>query len=323
MSQHGLVDMLLMIVRTDSHPPLYYLVLKMWQVLGDGEAQLRLLSAIFSIASIPLIYLVGANVFEDERIGLIAATILTFSPYQVWYAQETRMYAMLTFFVLASAFFFFRALRYGDRRDWIRFVLTTVLALYTDNGAIWYIAAISIFYLLSLRRFKERFTGWFFSGAAIALLYLPWLPSFWMQTSRVTEDFWLLPPSFQTVLEAFLDFHSFNFPSIELSLIYMAMVFVLAYIVPKRTWQVLLTSMWLFIPLAISLLFSFLPTHFPQPQFDHRLSGLYLLIAGTIGSFWQLKSCACTLLPLVTMNLSPLVITPFTRERRLGISQFT
>jgi uncharacterized membrane protein len=192
-SQLSLLEMLRFIVQIDTHPPLYYLILKLWLVLGDGEAQVRLLSTIFSIAAIPLMYFIGTDIFEDERIGLIAATILALSPFHVWYAQETRMYAALTFFVLASAFFFFRALRYGSWQDWVGYILTTTLALYTDNGAIWYIASITIFFLLSLRRYKECIIGWFFSSIAVALLYLPWLPFFWVQTRRVTEDFWLPP----------------------------------------------------------------------------------------------------------------------------------
>jgi uncharacterized membrane protein len=91
-------------------------------------------------------YLVGKKLYDNERIGLIAATVLAFSPFHVWYAQETRMYAMLTFFVLASAFFFLRALHFGDWKDWTGYILTTVAALYTDNGAIWYVAALTIFF---------------------------------------------------------------------------------------------------------------------------------------------------------------------------------
>ncbi|HLE14941.1 MAG TPA: glycosyltransferase family 39 protein [Anaerolineales bacterium] len=301
-SQRSLVDMLSLIVRTDTHPPLYYLVLKIWLVFGESETQARLLSTLFSIASIPLIYFVGASLYEDERVGLIAAIILTLSPFQVWYAQETRMYAMLTFFVLASAYFFLRALRYGDWRDWIGYILTTVVALYTDNGAIWYIATITVFFLLSLRRYKERIVYWFLSAVAIGLLYLPWLPFFLSQTRQVTEDFWLPPPSFQTVLETFLDFQSFNFPFIELSLVYMTMVFVWAYIIPRKTWQLHLTSMWFFIPLFISLLFSLRQPIFLSRNLIVASLGYYLLIAGTIGQFHSRKAVLALLLPLVIMN---------------------
>lgn len=301
-SQHGLLDMLHLIVRTDTHPPLYYLVLKLWLILGDGEMQTRLLSALFSLASIPLMYYLAVLIYNDKRVGLIAATILAFSPFQVWYAQETRMYAMLIFLVLASACFFFRAMHSGDRRDWIGYVIATVMALYTDNGAIWYVAALSIFFLLSLGRYRDRVKGWFVSSVAIFLLYLPWLPFFWMQTRQVIEDFWLPPPSFQTVLEAFLDFNSLNFPIIEFSLVYMATIFVFAYILPKKTWQLRLDSLLFFIPLAISLLFSLRQPVFLSRNLIAASLGLYLLIAGTIGQFRSNKAVLALLLPLILMN---------------------
>ena len=37
-------------------------------------------------------------------------------------------------------------------------------------------------------------------GAAL-LLWLPWLPSFLIQTRRVDNEFWIQPPTLKTVLE--------------------------------------------------------------------------------------------------------------------------
>ncbi|HZD58479.1 MAG TPA: glycosyltransferase family 39 protein [Anaerolineales bacterium] len=302
-SQRPWIEVLRMAVRTDTHPPLYYLLLKAWLALGDGEAWVRFLSVIFSLASIPMAYKVTSALYEDDQAGLIAAAILAFSPFQVWYAQEVRMYAMLTFFVLASGYFFIRALRDDERRDWIGFVLTTALALYTDNGAIWFVATIGLFYLAYRKHFPGRFKHWLLGHAAIGLLYLPWLPFFWKQTQQVTEDFWLTPPTFQTVLGTILDFHSYNFPLSAISLIYMAMIFIWAFIVPRRAWQLHLATLWLFVPLIVSLLLSLRQPIFLSRNLIAASLGYYLLIAGTI---WQFKSRKVTLalvVPLVVMNL--------------------
>ncbi|HEX6303888.1 MAG TPA: glycosyltransferase family 39 protein [Anaerolineales bacterium] len=302
-SQRDLAGVLEMIVRTDTHPPLYYLLLKMWLSLGEGEAWVRLLSTLFSLAAIPAMYNLAGELYENKWVGLIGATILTFSPFQVWYAQEARMYAMLTTFVLASAYFLIRGLRHGARRDWVGYVLTTALALYTDNGAIWYVATITIFYMLSFKRFRGRFRQWILSQIAVGLLYLPWLPFFWRQTRLVTEDFWLPAPDFHTVLATFLDFHSLNFPLIELSLIYMAMIFVWAYIIPRETWQRRLASLWWIVPLIISLLLSLRQPIFLSRNLIVASLGYYLLIAGTIWQFKTRKAILALLLPLIAMNL--------------------
>jgi len=302
-SRRSLIDMLALVVLSDTHPPLYYLLLKLWMSLGDGEAHVRLLSALFSIAAIPVMYNLAAHLYGDRRVGLIAAAILAVSPFQVWYAQEARMYAMLTFLVLLSAYFLFRALQSGDLRDWVGYVIATTLALYTDNGAIWYMLSISIFYLVSMKRFPARFLDWFLSNAGIFLLYIPWLPLFIKQTLQVTESFWLPPPSFQTVLGALLDFQSFNFPLIEFSLLYMALIFVWAYIVPGRDWQRRLATLWLFAPLVISLLLSLRQPIFLTRNLIVASLGYYLLVAGTIWRFRSQKATLALLLPLVVMNL--------------------
>lgn len=314
-SQRGLVEVLQMVLRTDTHPPLYYLLLKLWLAFGDGEAAVRLLSTLFSLAAIPTMYRLAGELYENKWVGLIGAAILTFSPFQVWYAQEARMYAMLTTFVLASAYFLIRGLRHGERKDWIGYTLMTALALYTDNGAIWYVATITIFYLLSFKRFPGRFRQWFISQAAAGLLYLPWLPFFWRQTRQVTEDFWLSAPEFHTVLGTFLDFHSLNFPLIELSLIYMAMIFVLAYIVPRKTWQRRLASLWWIVPLVISLLLSLRQPIFLSRNLIVASLGYYLLIAGTIWQFRSQKAVLALLLPLVAMNLFSIGYNAWVEEK--------
>jgi mannosyltransferase len=303
MGQRGLIDLLHKVILSDTHPPLYYLALKFWMILGAGELQVRLLSVLFSIAAIPVMYALVADLYGDKRIGLVGATILAFSPFQVWYAQEARMYAMLTLLVLLSAYFFFRALKTGERRDWIGYVIATALALYTDNGAIWYVVTISIFYLVSFKRFPGKPIDWFLSNAAIGLLYIPWLPFFLEQARQVTQSFWLPAPTFSTVLGTFLDFHSFNFPVTEFSLLYMAVIFVWVTIVPAGEWQRRLGSMWLFIPVAMSLLLSLRQPIFLSRNLIAASLGYYLLITGSIWRFHNKKATLALLLPLLVMNL--------------------
>ncbi len=302
-SHRSLIDVLQMTVRTDTHPPLYYLLLKIWLLFSQSETWVRLLSSIFSIASIPVMYLLANKLFNDRRAGLVGAAILVFSPFQIWYAQEARMYAVLTFFVLASAYFFIQALQSGSAIAWLGYMVTTVLALYTDNGAIWYLLTLAVFSILSIRRFRHRIIPWLLSHLGIAILYAFWLPFLIMQTRQVTESFWLPPPSFQTVLGTFLDFHSYNFPVIEISLLYMAAIFVFAYIVPGKSWQRQFANLWLFLPLGISLLLSLRQPIFLSRNLIAASLGYYLLVTDTIWKFQSKKAILMLLIPLLVMNL--------------------
>jgi mannosyltransferase len=302
-TQRSLIDLLRMTVLTDSHPPLYYLLLKTWLLFSESEAWARSLSAFFSILSIPVMYLLVREVYQDKKAGLLGASLLAFSPFQIWYAQEARMYSALTFFVLASAFFFFRALEKNAVWDWAGYGLMTSLALYTDNGAIWYLATLVSFSILFMGRYWDRAAGWLLSHLAIGLSYVIWLPFLYQQTRQVTESFWLPPPSFQTVFNTFLDFHSYNFPWIEVSVLYMAAIFVFAYIVPGKSLSRQLASLWLFLPLVISLLLSLRQPIFLSRNLIAASLGYYLLTVDTIWKFRTRKAILIFLIPLLAMNL--------------------
>ena len=97
LASHSVAGMLHWIARIDQHPPLYYLLLHCWMALGgDTPYSVRLLSALFGTATIPVIYLIGKRL-SGPVVGLAAAVFLAFSPFNIFYAQETRMYTCLTF----------------------------------------------------------------------------------------------------------------------------------------------------------------------------------------------------------------------------------
>jgi hypothetical protein len=96
-ANHSVLDMLQWIVKIDQHPPLYYLLLHYWIALnGDTPYYARLLSALFGAGTIPIIYLIGKRI-SGAVMGLAAAVFLALSLFNIYYAQETRMYTFLTF----------------------------------------------------------------------------------------------------------------------------------------------------------------------------------------------------------------------------------
>src|SRR5262245_54255118 len=84
-------------VQLDQHPPLYYALLHFWLVFGDGEAAVRSFSALWGILMLPVMYLIGERV-GGRALGLLATLLLAISPLHIWFAQQARMYTMLTFF---------------------------------------------------------------------------------------------------------------------------------------------------------------------------------------------------------------------------------
>ncbi len=143
---------------TETNPPLHFILLKLWTGLfGTGEYAVRSLSALASIACIPLIYEIGrrlataddANAEGDrvgERVGLIAAGLLAVAPAQIFYAQEGRAYAFLPLFLLLALLGLCRFLSpAGTAKAWSGLVLYAGAAV-----ALLYSHAIAVFILLAL-----------------------------------------------------------------------------------------------------------------------------------------------------------------------------
>lgn len=99
---------------TDQHPPLYFLLLHLVIRLGgESDLVLRFPSAAFATLLVPLLYAMGCRVW-GSRVGLLAALLGALSPFYLWYAQEARMYTMVTALGMLSLYALWRALE--DRR---------------------------------------------------------------------------------------------------------------------------------------------------------------------------------------------------------------
>lgn len=97
LANQTLGEMMQSIVRIDQHPPLYYLLLHGWVAfVGDTPYYARLLSALIGTATIPVVYLIGKRI-AGVAVGVGAALLFALSTFNVYYAQETRMYTLLTF----------------------------------------------------------------------------------------------------------------------------------------------------------------------------------------------------------------------------------
>jgi 4-amino-4-deoxy-L-arabinose transferase-like glycosyltransferase len=162
-------------------PPLFFLVTRVFLALGDLVFALRLPSVLFAALTIPLIYALGTALF-GRLVGLLASFLLAIAPLQVRYAQEARMYAMLTFFCVLSLYLFWRAITTGEGRWWLGFVVVAALGLYIHQFALLTWAVMGLFVLWVLihpaarRRFPIRIRTAVLAAAALVLALLPMIP---------------------------------------------------------------------------------------------------------------------------------------------------
>jgi mannosyltransferase len=153
---------------SESAPPLYYALAWAWtQLTGTGEFGLRSFSALAGVATVPVAYLLGAEL-RGRRAGIAAAALVAVNPMLLWYSQEARGYALLALLTAVAALCFVRALDRGRRRDFALWGVASGLALATHYFAIFPIALEAIWLLW--RRGRQALAGlWIVALAGLAL----------------------------------------------------------------------------------------------------------------------------------------------------------
>ena len=88
----------------DGHPPLYYMLLHFWtEVFGTGDVAVRSLSAVFGLATIVLVWLVGRR-RGGPAMAWILVAVVAVAPFAVRYSNEARMYALVMLLVTLGWF---------------------------------------------------------------------------------------------------------------------------------------------------------------------------------------------------------------------------
>ena len=120
-------------IRGNYHPPLYFCILHGWiAITSNSGFSVRLLSALLGTFSIFIIYMVGRLLF-DRPTGIIAASLLSLSRFNIFYSQEARMYSLLTLLTLLSMYYFIRLQRRNSRLDKVGYILFSLCLMYTHN----------------------------------------------------------------------------------------------------------------------------------------------------------------------------------------------
>jgi 4-amino-4-deoxy-L-arabinose transferase-like glycosyltransferase len=239
--------------------------------LGDSELIVRGFSALWGVLTLPVAYLLGARI-GGRAVGLLAALILALAPLHIGFAQDARMYTMLTFNASMALLCAVQLLgdpamrerkvfgRPDDRRPttdgetssivesgvsrpirtvnghaswlaanrwWLRMIVFTTLTMLSHNTAIFFPIAMGLFIAGAfgvpalVRRVRggqalgpdHRLRNWSVALASALLLWLPWLPSFLVQSRRVDNEFWIPQPTLKSVLETWRDFASAFVPA--------------------------------------------------------------------------------------------------------------
>jgi len=186
--------------------PLDYLGVKLFTTFfGHDTIATRSWAFAMGCLAVFLIYVLGARLYNDRMVGLIAAAMLAVSAFHIYYSEEARFYSLQVVVAILSLYAFLRALDSGAAKDWLLYGVASAVTLYTHYFLAMLLPIEGLYvagkYLLLVRRDQPANAvrrGLTQVGMCLAaqvgavLIFVPWL-AFALQNQLSFSGYGLLP----------------------------------------------------------------------------------------------------------------------------------
>lgn len=159
----------------DPQPPATLLTVIGWtRLAGDSVFALRFLAALASTIALAAIYALG-KALSNRHTAITSLGLAAINPFQLWYAQDGRGYALWIAISAVSAWALLLATQRPERRRrWVGYAAAVVLGLYTYYLELFFIAMQGLYVLLLSRQRRGVLKPWLLSQIVIGALVAPW-----------------------------------------------------------------------------------------------------------------------------------------------------
>ncbi len=231
-AQQSFASLWSLVPQCDPHPPLYFALLHAWiSLFGDGTFAMRMLSALFGIATVAVVHFAGreldvARGKSEGAFGIatLAALLFALTPFQIYFSIEARPYALLCFgaaLLTLGGLKLVRSIKAAgsgepisregpsasrrffegiSKSAWWLLVTGAVIVVWTNNTAVLLLGAVSVAFIglwLFDRSTRHAMGPVIAAGGVVALLWAPDLPVLFSQMREVSDDFWIPAPNLQ------------------------------------------------------------------------------------------------------------------------------
>ncbi len=148
--------------------PLHFLLAWLVGHAGGGLTELRLLSTLFAVVSVPLVGLLAARL-AGRIAGLATAVLVSGSWILLFHGIYARMYSLFLATSALSYLALLYALRQGGRRAWALWVLAVLVTVSTHPYGAIVLATQVVFFLVRRERVREGLIA----TAAVAVFGIP------------------------------------------------------------------------------------------------------------------------------------------------------
>ncbi len=163
--------------RDDTHPPLYFFLLRGWEDLfGDREYALRSLNLCLSLLAIVLLYFCVARTIDDSA-ALWAALLMACASPQITFALEVRNYMLAMVLLLAAAWAMIRLLQTPSVGRGIELGFWLLMSMLTHYYCVGVAAALVVYGTTVAPKGAARNTLLLTAVTVAAVFFLVWGPS--------------------------------------------------------------------------------------------------------------------------------------------------
>jgi hypothetical protein len=294
------------------HPPLFIYLASLWVKWAHSECAIRLLATIFSLGAVAATWFLAKRVLQSSHGAFWAALFMVFSPSQVFFARDFRMYSLLTMAAALSWAAYLSWMRRGGRLRFFLTVLTGSMMVYTHHYGFFFIVAqgLSAFVMRPRKKALFKLAAY---GSCVFLIYLPYLRLLIYFTRRfVRSSNWAPPITWKTpgYLLRFLLAGLEASYEVAAILVIIGMGLFIAGILKNRDEDFrLLVVFGFFVPILGAMAVSYI---LPTSMFVARyliFTGVPLAIAMAAGVQWILIKKKYVIIPLLLITLQFWAIT--------------
>ncbi|MCJ7811131.1 MAG: glycosyltransferase family 39 protein [Dehalococcoidia bacterium] len=242
------------------HPPLFYALQKAALALGQSEFALRLPSAVFGAAAVPLVYILGRR-WAGWGTGALAALLLALSPFHLWTSQDARMYSLLAALTLACMLTFDGVLRRPGLATGAAFVALSALAYLTHYFALMLPLVQLVYLAAKLRTWPRLLRLWTGLQFLAGLPLLGWVYALSLRDMQIFGIGWIPVPHPTDLIETLLNFTvGYTAPLRLWQWLGLGICMVFLILGLRSRWGVpsakLLVALWAFLPMVLTFLLS-------------------------------------------------------------------
>ena len=256
---------LLVGVSTHLSPPLDYLIMHFFlKFTPHNDLFFRMPAAIFGIASILFVFLLGKQLFSI-KVGLISALLFSISPFDIYYSQEARMYSSFLFFTLVSFYTFIRFIETRNKYFY-PWIISGILMIYTHYFGFFILLIQFIFLLFKITKssqFKIKNIDLLFVRKSIigftiiGFSFVFWLNVFLYQTFGGSRSLWygIEGDWVEFFIAPWFNFSGIYLPQLKIATaLFIALISIIAILYALKNYyeSAVFLIIWILLPLIIT-----------------------------------------------------------------------